>query len=275
MIEIILSVLAAALAIMLISLSGLILFTKNLHEWTKHHMRHLMSFSAGVFLLVAINLTHETINHAPSIFYAVLFIFIGAAIAYFVGWILPESHEHHHHDDNHEHDKIAAKKLLIGDAIHNIADGVLLAPTFIIDIKLGIATTIGIIIHEFIQEISEFVVLKEAGYTTKQAIIWNALTASTVFIGAIGGFFLTGSDTATSVLLGFAAGIFFLTVLVDLFPRSLKGIKKPTTAMQILLWAVLGMLLLFGVSALLNHNTAHNVHKDINHNTAHNVHKDH
>ncbi len=272
MIPTIFYILSAAVIIMLVSLSGLVLFIGNVSHWSKKHMKRLVSFSAGVFLLVAINLAQETFHLAPSATYAVLFILSGALIVYLLSFLLPDSHAHHHGEDDHDHDKSGARRLLIGDAIHNVADGILLAPTFLIDMRLGIATTIGIIIHEFIQEVSEFVVLKDAGYTTKQALVRNFATASTVLIGAVGGYFLTSSNTITAVLLGIAAGIFFYAVFVDLFPSTLDR-KKPKASAQMLLWAVLGIVLIMGVNAVAGHEDAHN--HDHGHDDTEEMHEKH
>ncbi len=227
-------------------------------------MKQLVSFSAGVFLFVAINLSQETFELAPNTLYAILFILSGALVVYLLSFLLPEGHSHHHAEDDHNHDKSVAHRVLLGDAIHNFADGILLAPTFLIDLRLGIATTVGIIIHEFIQEISEFVVLKEAGYTTKQALIRNILTASTVLVGAVVGYFFASSNVVIAVLLGVAAGIFFYTVFVDLFPSTLDR-KKPKASAQMLLWAVLGVMLLMGVNALAGHEDTHDTRFESDH----------
>ena len=92
---------------------------------------------------------------------------------------------HHHHDTKHDHEHtgINARKLLFTDAIHNVADGVLLVPAFAVDVRLGIATAVAIFLHEAVQEVSEFFVLKEAGYSTKKALTLNFLVSSTILIG--------------------------------------------------------------------------------------------
>jgi zinc and cadmium transporter len=42
---------------------------------------------------------------------------------------------------------------LVGDFVHNIIDGLIIAASFLVSIPLGIATSIAIVLHEIPQEI--------------------------------------------------------------------------------------------------------------------------
>ncbi|MEZ4114184.1 MAG: ZIP family metal transporter [Candidatus Paceibacterota bacterium] len=120
---------------------------------------------------------------------------------------------HHHHDEEHEgepHSHIDARKIVFSDAVHNIGDGVLLASSFAVNLQVGIVVTLSILVHEAIQEISEFFVLRQAGYSVKKALRLNFLASATVLIGSIGGFFLLENfGTTRSSAFGCFCGSFF------------------------------------------------------------------
>ena len=55
--------------------------------------------------------------------------------------------------------------ILVGDSIHNFVDGVLIAAAFMVDVQIGIFTALAIIAHEIPQEIGDFIVLLNAGFS--------------------------------------------------------------------------------------------------------------
>ena len=66
---------------------------------------------------------------------------------------------------------------LVGDALHNFIDGVIIGASYLISIPAGIATTIAVIFHEIPQEIADFGVLIHSGFTKKKALLFNFLTS--------------------------------------------------------------------------------------------------
>ena len=121
---------------------------------------------------------------------------------------------------------------LVGDSIHNFIDGVVIASTFLIDIKLGFITTFIIAIHEIPQEIGDFGVLIHAGFNKTKALILNFLVALTVVLGGIAGYFASFTLNQTiPYLLPFAAGGFIYIAASDLMPE----IKKETNLKKSLL----------------------------------------
>ena len=132
-----------------------------------------------------------------------------------------------------------------------MGDGLLLVTSFAINSTLGLAATISIFIHEIIQEISEFFVLKQAGYSTKKALLVNFSASATILFGSVGGFFLLKYFKFIEIpLLGLAAGSFLIVVIQDLIPHS---IKTSTTKMHIikhLTWFATGILIMIGLGAI-------------------------
>jgi zinc and cadmium transporter len=65
--------------------------------------------------------------------------------------------------------------ILIGDGMHNFTDGILIAAAFLANPQLGIVTGVAIIAHEIPQEIGDFIVLLNAGFSRTRAYVFNLL----------------------------------------------------------------------------------------------------
>ena len=74
---------------------------------------------------------------------------------------------------------------LVGDALHNFIDGIIIAASYLISIQVGIATTIAVLLHEIPQEIGDFGVLLHGGFTKAKALFVNFITALFAILGAI------------------------------------------------------------------------------------------
>ena len=251
MIEIIL----ASLSVMLASLIGIVSVWKHAGNIIEKNLHFLVSFSAGVFLVICYGIILETFHHSENPSAALFWIISGMFLVWLLFKIIPAFH--HHHDEechDHNHHKMDYRKIVLGDAFHNIGDGILLAASFSVSSVLGFTATLSIVIHELIQEVSEFFVLKGAGLSTKKALGINFLTSATVLIGSVGGFFLLGTFEVLEVpLLGLSAGVFLIMILQDLIPHSIKdGISK-RHLMKHVWWFLLGLVLMFVVSSFFGH----------------------
>jgi zinc and cadmium transporter len=135
---------------------------------------------------------------------------------------------------------------LIGDSVHNFIDGLIIAATFLVDIRLGITTALAIALHEIPQEIGDFGVLLYAGYQKGKALLFNFLVSLTVVLGGIAGFFLSSHiDNMTAYLLPFAAGGFLYISVSDLIPEIRKeaDLKKSLLSFVFFLIGILIMYL--------------------------------
>jgi zinc and cadmium transporter len=153
-----------------------------------------------------------------------LLLVISGFLAFFT--IEKTLHWHHHwrtgseHTEDEEKSGHAANLILIGDGVHNFADGVIIATSFIADLSLGVITTIAIILHEIPQEMGDFGVLIHSGMGRKKAIWYNFLSAVT----AVGGgvltyFFLSISTALVNFSLPVAAGGLLYIASADLIPE--------------------------------------------------------
>lgn len=241
--------LSTSFVIMLASLAGVLFVNKRLGHWTQNNIQYLVSFASGVFLIVSYDLIFEAFESGTNTAVILISIIVGFLSFYSFEKLYPEVHCHH--DDSRclgEKTKKGARKILLGDAFHNIGDGILLAPIFITDIRLGFIAAFGILAHEFVQEISEFFVLRSAGYTPKEALIRNFLVSSTILIGALGGFYLTSFEVLIGPLIGLAAGAFIHILVVDLIPESVKHSHREKKYLTFISWALLGVLLILAIN---------------------------
>lgn len=211
-------VLGAALVVMLTSLIGVVFVGKSTAQFLDDKLSFLVSFSAGVFLVTSGALALEVFHLADSVWQGVVLILVGYMLASLVHKFMPETH-HHHVDSCHEGHGRAARKLIIGDAIHNVADGVVLVVAFAVSPAIGLAAVVSIVIHEALQEVSEFFVLRRAGYSVQKALVINFAVSSTILIGVVLGHFALVSHELEVVLLALAAGFFFQVVFHDLLPK--------------------------------------------------------
>ncbi|MDY6788430.1 MAG: ZIP family metal transporter [Candidatus Nanohaloarchaea archaeon] len=187
----------------------------------KKSVLYLVSFSAGaLFGDTFIHILPHTaeihgMTHMTGV-YLLSGLVISFVVESFIHW-----HHHHHYDD--ECDNCVdpeAYMILIGDAVHNFIDGVVIAASYLASFSIGLATTIAVMLHELPQEIGDFGVLIHGGFTRKRALFYNFVSALTSFLGAgLVLFFSINSNSLNSVLLPFAAGGFVYIAGSDLLPK--------------------------------------------------------
>ncbi|MGC9005467.1 MAG: ZIP family metal transporter [Candidatus Micrarchaeia archaeon] len=139
--------------------------------------------------------------------------------------------------------------ILVGDAIHNIFDGIVVAVTFLISIPLGIATSIAILTHELPQELGIFGVMVHSGQDKKKSILYSVLAQSTSIIGGILGYAFSFSlEEYIPSLLPFVAGGFIYIASADLIPEIHKTEKwQKIEGILALLFGLVFMWIMKGV----------------------------
>ena len=168
----------------------------------------------------------------------------------------PDTHDHGHSHDDHDHDRpnkdAAGWMILVGDGMHNLVDGVLIAAAFMTDIHLGIVTAVAITAHEIPQEVGDFVVLLHSGFSRKKALLFNVLSSLTTIIGALLAYWwLDGMQHLLPYVLAVAASSFIYIAVADLIPGLHKRAKASETMQQIVLIAA-GVALIYVANATLH-----------------------
>lgn len=245
--------LAAGLLVMVASLSGGIFASNRLSSWTSRNLKYLISFSTGVVLVTTWHLMEESFGLAASPLTAIVYMVAGALIVLIVSNLIPEYHHHHIEDECCSHSKKGgAVRILIGDSLHNIGDGILLATAFAVDVRVGIIATLGVLVHEVLQEIAEFFVLRDAGYTTGQALGRNLISASSVFVGIAIAALLQTYQSIEPLLLGFSAGIFAFVTVQDLIPTVISHSRSDMRYARYVFLVVAGALVMFTITELIH-----------------------
>ncbi len=122
---------------------------------------------------------------------------------------------------------------LIGDAVHNFTDGAVIATSFMVDVQVGIASTIAIALHEIPQEMGDFGILIHSGMDVKRALLYNLLSGLTAVMGAVFTYiFLINIEHLAPLLLPAAAGGFVYIAATDLTPELHKERRVGTSIMQ-------------------------------------------
>jgi zinc and cadmium transporter len=123
---------------------------------------------------------------------------------------------------------------LIGDGLHNLTDGIVIAASFLISHSLGIATTLAVIFHEIPQEIGDFGVLIYGGFGKKRALTYNFLSALTAILGSLIAYYLASHiQGVEQFLVPFAAGGFIYIATTDLMPELHKRTQAKESLIQL------------------------------------------
>ena len=153
----------------------------------------------------------------------------------------------HCHDEKCEVHGTAGPLILIGDAFHNFVDGFVIAAAFLTSIPLGIAASLAVIAHEIPQELGDFAILLDNGYSRTRALVLNTLSSLTTLPGAvIAYFFLGATQEAVPFILALSAASFIYIAVADLVPILHRQIGIMPALRQIgLMLAGIGTIALF------------------------------
>ena len=128
--------------------------------------------------------------------------------------------------------------ILVGDSLHNFADGILIAASFMADPWLGFVTTAGIVAHEVPQEAGDFIVLLNAGYSRARALAYNGIASLAAVLGGLVGYLALGhARQATPYVVVLAASSFIYIAVADLIPWMQRRVDAGTSAWQIVMVA--------------------------------------
>ena len=223
-------------------------------------VKHLVSLSVGVLLGTALlHMLPEAFEREGADAHA-LFLTLLAGLLFF--FLLEKAelyrHGHHHEGDGHHHhhdfDAQQAGRggfsVLVGDSIHNFCDGLIIAAAFLANPELGLVTALAVVAHEIPQEVGDYIVLLNAGFSRRKALLYNALSGLAAVAGGVLGYALAGPwEALFPYLLVVAASSFVYVALADLLPQLQQRLHWRATLAQ-LAWIGAGLALIALVKGL-------------------------
>eukprot|EP00003_Mantamonas_plastica_P013022 TRINITY_DN229_c0_g1_i6.p1 TRINITY_DN229_c0_g1~~TRINITY_DN229_c0_g1_i6.p1 ORF type:complete len:360 (+),score=87.06 TRINITY_DN229_c0_g1_i6:32-1081(+) len=128
---------------------------------------------------------------------------------------------------------------LTAETMHNFVDGLAIGAAFLVSQPLGWATFLAVALHEIPQEMGDFGVLIQAGFSVKKAVLLNLASASSAFIGAIVALSV-GSSIAgfTRYVIALTAGNFLYVGLVSIMPLLQRKLPSPIVLKQMAAFGV-------------------------------------
>lgn len=204
-----------------ISLVGGVVLLLN-KQFTIKITHFLTAFAAGALLAAAFfDLLPEATEHMEELGIdsnVYLWVLVGV-LAFF----LLERFIHHHH--NHQLGETEEKKsviplVVIGDILHNFADGVAIAATFLISVPLGIVTALAVAAHEIPQEIGDFGLMLHNGMNRKKVLLVNLYSSLAAIVGAVLTYLYNDQiEGFLPIILAITAGFFIYIALANLIPE--------------------------------------------------------
>jgi len=225
-------------------------------------VKHLVSLSTGVLLGTALmNILPEAFESGAKPQGLFLTLLGGLMFFFLLEKAALYRHTHHHEGDGHHHhhhfDEEQAGRggfsVLVGDSIHNFCDGIIIAAAFLADHRLGTVTAMAIIAHEIPQEVGDYIVLLNAGFTRSRALMFNALSGFAACLGGLVGYFVVGPwESLFPYLLVAASSSFIYVSVADLIPQLQRRLPLRETGWQ-LFWLAVGLGLVTLIAQLGGH----------------------
>jgi len=232
--------------------------------WRERLLPHFISFAIGALLGAAFLglLPHAVMAPAaPGVHDLMLAVLLGV-----LGFFILEKTvlwRHCHARDCEAHapggtpagssgGEAAGTLILVGDALHNFVDGVLIAAAFLTDIHLGIVTALAVAAHEIPQEVGDFAVLLHSGFSRARALAYNLVSSLTTLVGGVLAYYsLAQTRQVLPYVLAVAAASFIYIAVADLIPGLHRRPEPSATLRQLALIAA-GVIVIY-----IAHSTLH------------------
>lgn len=142
--------------------------------------------------------------------------------------------------------------IIFGDGIHNFIDGLSIGAAFSESILTGVSVSVAVLCEEFPHELGDFAVLLNAGMRSREALLYNFLSACTCYLGLIIGILL-GELDGNIYIFGLAGGMFLYISLVDMVPEMNESVETASrlgTAEAIRVFMLQNVGILVGIASL-------------------------
>lgn len=208
--------------------------------WLLRHRLAMLAFASGALLAAALlDILPEALHAGGP---AVLPWLLGGLIALAVFEAIFVTHDPHH-----ERKELVAPVALLGsDALHNFGDGIAIAAAFAVSVRLGVVTSLAVLLHELPEELADYAVLRGARLGKASSLLALAAVQLTAGLGAavtLLGLHMRGE--VGGYVLAVAAGTFLYIACADLLPDILHTGPRPGR-----LGAVVALLLGVAVIAI-------------------------
>lgn len=228
-----------------ISISGAAFFSFTL---LSKAVEKMVSLSVGIMLATSLLHALPEAFDSGADTHSLFATLLGGLLAFFLlEKVALLRHSHHHEGDGHHHahghDAREAGKsgwmILLGDGMHNFTDGILIAAAFLANPELGIVTALAIVAHEIPQEIGDFIVLLNAGFSRLRAYVFNLLCSLMAVAGGLLGYFtLDRASGLIPYVLVFASSGFIYIAVSDLMPQMQRRATVRESVPQVALIAL-------------------------------------
>ena len=201
------------------------------------------AFHRIVFILVALavgalfgdaflHLLPEAYGDPTHSFQTSLFVLAGILLFFMLENFL---HWRHQHSDEHEEIQPFGYLNLTADISHNFIDGLIIGASYLVGFKMGLATTLAVMLHEIPHEFSNFGVLVKSGFSKGKALFLNFVTALAALAGGLAAWWVGGgTEGFIQFLIPLTAGGFIYIAGSDLVPQLHKDVKSLRALFQFL-----------------------------------------
>jgi zinc transporter ZupT len=141
--------------------------------------------------------------------------------------------------DAHTRRRVLAA-VLLGDTLHNFADGVFIGTAFLTcDPSVGWAVTVGTVAHEISQEVADFFMLTSVcGLRVPHALLANFLSGTAIYIGVALVLSSDMSEAGVGMVLAAGGGLYLYNATVECMPRVLRARELKQKCVALALFAL-------------------------------------
>lgn len=192
-------------------------------ELQERLMPWLLSFATGTLLCTGFaGMLPKALSQARSQY--VMLALLGGILLFFL--LEKTLLWRHCHNKNCELHSAAGHIVIIGDSVHNFMDGIAIAAAFSLSTGLGIGTAVAVFAHELPQEVGDFAVLLNSGFSKTKAFVWNLLSGFAALLGGLLAWLAIDTmKAAIPYALAFSAASMIYVAMSDLIP----SLRNPQT----------------------------------------------
>jgi zinc and cadmium transporter len=148
------------------------------------------------------------------------------------------------------HKNVSAPLILLGDALHNFIDGVIITAAFFSSYRFGIIVTISVFAHEVPQELADFGVLINNGYSKLKALKLNLISGLTAIPGGLLAYItLDWTTKLVPWILALSAASFTYIALADLVPQMHNKTNAKNSILQVI-FIISGVLIIYCIKKI-------------------------